>query len=489
MSIMKQWGLIALAIASGAALRIAGLWNDFWLDEIWALNTARQASNLPELFTEVLRDNNHLLQSMYMLGVDELRGASSHWASYRLLSLICGIALLPVCLFAGGQWSKQQGTFFALLTSFSFLLILYSTEARGYAAMLLAGSLCIWLSARYHYDEERWGSACGYWFAAAVGLLAHVSLAILLVGLGVWSLCVFTKRHGLLTGIIPTVFLHALPAFFCVALYLSFVRYLPPGTGPLYPFAQIVIDTLSLTVGGPEIFDSNIPRSALAFGVALIVALLTLFEIARLWRARQPVWCLYATTLIICPIVFTVVGEPRVLFVRYYLAAILTWYLLAAGFLSWLWSRGTRGRALATVLVASFLAGNGFYTTLFLEHGRGIYRAGISYMVEHHSDNPIRIAGDYDFRHRTVLTFYRQYVPGGDTLQYVDGGLSAEPLPEWYITHKQDRYYEPKQKLLSPDGTTYELVKTFPYATQSGWAWYLYQRKGSGGAVRSPTKE
>ena len=76
--------LTILAIA--IALRLPGLYTDFWLDEIWTWKIASRLTSAFGVFTEVRHSNNHHLNTLiyYWLGDVE------NFRLYRIHSLVAG---------------------------------------------------------------------------------------------------------------------------------------------------------------------------------------------------------------------------------------------------------------------------------------------------------------------------------------------------------------------------------------------------------------
>src|SRR6187397_2250996 len=81
--------LILLLIFLGAVLRFAGIFDDFWLDEIWSWRIASSLKSVPDvLLSPAARyDNNHPLNTLSMYAMGEER----NWSVWRLPALACGI--------------------------------------------------------------------------------------------------------------------------------------------------------------------------------------------------------------------------------------------------------------------------------------------------------------------------------------------------------------------------------------------------------------
>lgn len=193
-SASSRWLTIAISLIGGFALvRLAGMAGDLWLDEIWSVRMVEQVKSPWEILTVLRHDNNHPLNSLwlYWLGPD-----AAGW-SYRLLSWFAGSVSVGLAGAIAGRQAlnlssdetaaKLTAALAMVLTGGSYLLIHYSSEARGYAPMLACALGAVW--ALQHADDAKWGRwAIGYAMAAGLGLLAHVAMAQVLVAGVLWSL-------------------------------------------------------------------------------------------------------------------------------------------------------------------------------------------------------------------------------------------------------------------------------------------------------------
>ncbi len=160
--------LIALT-ALAAALRLPTLGSQsLWLDEVLTGELAR--GSLGELFHQVAeQEANPPL--FYVVEWLWTRVAGTSEFALRLPSVLCGIALVPVAYGIGRRLaSERAGVALAALVAVHPLLVYYSQEARGYAAVALACAVGFF----YFLDavEGRRG-ALGWAVASAVALGCH----------------------------------------------------------------------------------------------------------------------------------------------------------------------------------------------------------------------------------------------------------------------------------------------------------------------------
>src|SRR5689334_8427055 len=131
----RRFGIIILLIIVIAAiLRIAGIFDDFWLDEIWSYSVARHVHKLSDILLspDIHIDNNHPLNTLFMWLMGDLR----LWWIYRLPALAAGIGSVIVTAIIALRRGSVEALVAALLVGFSYPLIFYSSEARGYALVV-----------------------------------------------------------------------------------------------------------------------------------------------------------------------------------------------------------------------------------------------------------------------------------------------------------------------------------------------------------------
>jgi hypothetical protein len=87
----------------------------------------------------------------------------------------------------------------------------------------------------------------------------------------------------------------------------------------------------------------------------------------------------------------------------------------------------------------------------------------------------VRVAGDHDFRDEMVVWFYRPRIAGGDRLRYYRRGHWPPGGTEWFILHTSDPNAQPGPTFADPRGATYRLVRHYPFAGLSGFAWTVYR--------------
>ena len=175
----------AVVLVLAAVLRLAAARNDLWLDEIWSLDLAARVHRPIEVFTGLHHDNNHYLNTLWLWAVGPDRDA----LVYRLVALITGTATVAMAGRIGARRGAAAALSAMLLFAVSYVMVVYSSEVRGYAA---AGFFALvgFDSLERFFARRRWTAAAAFSASAVLGLLSQpifISfLAAALVGSIAW---------------------------------------------------------------------------------------------------------------------------------------------------------------------------------------------------------------------------------------------------------------------------------------------------------------
>src|SRR5438477_12394292 len=117
--------VLVLIVLVASALRVPGLFDDFWLDEIWSYRIARELQRpLDVLASPVAQtDNNDPLNTTLL----ELMGARQPWWVYRLPALVAGVGSLLVTAALTSHHGRGEARVSTALIGFSDPLVLYSS--------------------------------------------------------------------------------------------------------------------------------------------------------------------------------------------------------------------------------------------------------------------------------------------------------------------------------------------------------------------------
>lgn len=455
-----------LTVTLAAVLVVVAARGDLWLDEIWSVMFARRAGSALDVIRHFHHDNNHPLNSIYL----HLLGDRNSLLSYRLLSILSGIgSLWIVARLARRRWGRPEALVGLILLGSSYPLLLYFSEARGYAPAILFGLAATAILEGHLRRSRRW-SILLFWSASVLGLLAHASFMMLTLAFLAWSLAAERKRRSR-PG--PTIrrlgVLHAPPLIFFAGWYLYFFLDMVIGTGPKHGLLEVAGQAAAMVLGFPD-------RPGFRGAAILLVIALTCLGSLGLRRRGDPSWALYPTVLILSPALLMITVRPEYPCFRYFVIG-APHFLLLMAYLAVRYYRllpRTRRWWVPAALIL-VLAGQTPRIGRLLRYGRGDYSAALEYIAGTTPDRLQRIGSDQDFRNGMLFDFYAPRVPGGDRLRYVPQSRWAEEPPDWIVTHSQDPAFHPPDLLEAGDIGIYSLVRHYPFAGISGWSWSLFR--------------
>ena len=192
-------GLCAI-VAAAAALRTWAACDEFWLDEMWSLMAF---TRIPHSFWDIFtfhHDNNHYFITLWM---DVVGPAQRNWFVYRIPSVAASSGTVLLAGWIARRWGRFASFVATLLTASSFVLIVYGSEARGYA---LAGffSLLAFLALDRYLASYRVVPALGFAVATLLGVLSHLTFVQFYCG-GVGLVAAVDQGRALLaTGLVAS---------------------------------------------------------------------------------------------------------------------------------------------------------------------------------------------------------------------------------------------------------------------------------------------
>src|SRR6476659_9216811 len=179
--------MLAIAAASfvvGAVVRVLAAQNDLWFDEVWTLQLLRErVRSFGDVFVNIKHSNNHHLVSLWMW----LVGQNASALMYRVPSVLASIGTVALAGFIGARRSWLEGYIAVILTSSSYLLVHYGTEARGYSLAIFF-VLLAWYALQQFEERRSWIWIIAFWSAVVLGFLANLEFALCCAGLFVWAL-------------------------------------------------------------------------------------------------------------------------------------------------------------------------------------------------------------------------------------------------------------------------------------------------------------
>lgn len=459
--------VFAAIMVFAAVLRVPGLFTDFWLDEIWSLSRTNLLNSPTEIFTEFLSSNNHHLNSLifYLLGNQE------QWMLYRLHSLAAGIGAVILAWFIAYQKGRLEAVIASLLTAGSYLMIHYSSEARGYAMVIFFALLTFYAAQRFVQNGFcRW--AVIMWLCMWLGFLSHSMYVHVFIALGVWLLVRLFKTCK--TGqeiFIRYIQCFGVPILSFTFFYIFIFRNMKIDGGDEYKLSVVLVKTLSYAGGGPASGPG-------AITVAALTACVVLYSLIWMWRKKCYEWIFYSFVIIISPVAVLIINQPEVLFVRYFLISIAFAYIAVSFVLADIFRRFNKSKKFLILLILLFLFGNGWNVVKLFKYGRGGYLEGLRYVASHSTERNIRITSDNDFRNNMLIGYYKHFLPIDKKIVYVPLDNFPKEPAMWVIFHRIGYPGEIYQTLKDKHGDIYNLVKSLPYSDLSGMHWYVYQKQG-----------
>jgi Dolichyl-phosphate-mannose-protein mannosyltransferase len=460
-----------LSVVAGVILRAVAARDDLWFDEIWTLDLLGQhVHSFGDVFTNFKHSNNHHLTSLWMWLVGQ---EASGWI-YRLPSVLASIGTIALAGLIAGRRSRLHAYVAVTLTSWSYLLIHFGTEARGYSAVVFF-ALLAWYALLRFQDRRSWLWRVLFWVAIVFGFLAHLEFAVCAIGLGAFSLRrLVCDREKWRRNLGDLLRLFAVPATLSLLFYLVAIRGMELGGGEPYVLAPLLAKTASYMVGGAG-------EGAVAWIVAILAGAAIVACLLALVRRRDEHWFFYAV-VIAAPLLLIAITRPDQVYVRYFMVSVALVFALVASALADLLRRRSTGLAIGITLLALFVIGNAINTGNLLRFGRGQYRAALRFMENQSRDHDLFVTSDHDFRNAMLVNYYKRYLDRPGRAYYLDGAALEEKYaatngesrgPEWLIVHRFDLTQKP-DRLEDIYGNLFEIICIYRYSDLSGWNWLIY---------------
>lgn len=435
---------------------------DLWLDEIWSIFFAEAAKTPWEILSAFKHDNNHILNTLFLY----LLGKQQHLLLYRMFAVVSGVGSLVLLIKIASRWGRLESVFVLLLAGSSYPLILYFSEARGYAQAIFFGLLAFYALRESHISFSP-GKLVLFWVASLLGILAHLTFIIVFL-----SLSVYIIHHELSTE--ESFFMKtrqalkylSVPAVFLVTFYFTYVRGMAIGGGPRIDLYSELGKGIICLLGLPDV---------LLYAGLLVMALLISFVVFMLYTDKKPLWSFYLSILIIAPAVIIAITNPSYFHFRYLIVCFPYYYLILSFILARVWRAGKKALPyLVALILCLYVAGQSLRLGPLFQYGRGSYQTVIRQMENSTAASVITVGSDNDFRNKMVLSFYARFLQGGKTIQYIDQESWGSQSPEWLILHNLDASAEPDPWIDIPSGRPYWLVKKEKFSGNSGFSWFLY---------------
>ena len=345
----QETAALATIILLGFALRLLSARGGLWVDEAWSAQFVAQSGSAWGIFWRINHDNNHYLNSLWIL----LVGPYAPPLLIRAFSIVTGTLAIAVAGAIGWRRDAATGLIAALLFAVSPILVAYGAEARGYGPMLLAMLGSVLLIDRWLDRASNRNDAPPAWTLAALtlaGLLAQLTYLFALAAFAGWIVTARGRRGSIDSAVAttaralgPSVAVLALVVAFVVAAASASTTGFQAGGYPGFTraaFVDVLAETIAYTTGFALL------ASSATIGVALLAIA------ALLVRAHPDRRRFYLFATIAFPLVLGValwrIGNAG--FARYYLVAVVGLLLLLADSASVAIHRGGWRKGVAIVL-------------------------------------------------------------------------------------------------------------------------------------------
>jgi len=459
-----KWA-IRLALLFSSILIIAAARGDLWLDEIWSLAFARDAHSITDIFVRFQHDNNHPLNTLFLYFL----GEQKIFLTYRLFAVLSGIgSVFLIGCIAKKEWGYREALCSILLTGTSFPLLLYFSEARGYAPEIFFALAC-YILLRRNSRHFTFGKLVLFWASSILGILSHSTFIIAAVGFCIGNLALdFNAAGSVRQKYRRLIAHHAPPLIFYVWWYIFFLKNMVIGGGPVYQIQDVIAQGSAMLLGFPQ--AGGIEVAAMFLMPVLITA-----GVFFLYREHDPQWLFFLIILTFSPAVMYIISHPVIIYFRYFLVCAPFFYLLTSHLICKCFRLPQNyWRLFAVVAVALAITGQIQRDYQLLKSGRGQYSAAIEYMANN-SPGTVLVGSNHDFRIKMLFDFYAPRVAGGNRLCYVERYKWIHEFPEWIIG--ENVLYNHPDEITVNGIWTYYFIKGYRSAEVSGRNWFLFRRE------------
>ena len=376
---LAGWPAIAALTLVGLALRVAAARGGMWTDEAWSVVFAAQARDPLGVFFRINHDNNHHLNSLWLQAI----GMHAPSLLARAPAILAGTLTIPAAALLFARRSTAGAIAAAALFALSPIMVTYGSEARGYATMILATIILIWLVTNSVEGHAKSGTRWLIALVAALGVLSHLTMLAPVALLTLWVYLEKRSSTDVPRAMRDTLALMAPACLACAAMLLLTVLpaiLSPTGlqTGGYNPF----------TFGNYAIGLSNMESwtAGLTFAPRPL-ALVALFGIGVAMLLRPPIALgprarLCGVLIVGIPLVIFVERIGNAQFARFYLSAAIGLLLLGAEWIALAVKSDRTTRTLCAVACGLFLITAIWHDGELIQLGRGQPDRAIRLMAE-----------------------------------------------------------------------------------------------------------
>jgi len=457
----------------GSGLRVWAADGDLWIDEVWSLNQMRVAASSAgwnDWIAVFFHANTHPLNTLYMRFIDGWPALIGSPMAYRALSIVSGICSIALVGWWGWRRNPATAIIITSLFAFSYPMINYAAEARGYGVLILA-TLAASNALKSYLDAPNAKMIILFVTFSLLGLLSHPTFVVVQAGLGFSALAaLYSARRNVVSTLAKLVRLFGLQLIAISVFGAVAVNNMIRGGGccpePALESIRIMADwTFGLDAN--EII-SVVPLIVLSISLIVIIV--------NMMRGKNHMWITLTIVVVIFPLITLIIEDKPNVIHRYYLISAVYALLMIGLGLSYLWQKGGWRRAVCTVFLALFCVGNTDLLFKFSQGGRGQYSRVIE-IIARSSTGIQRISGFHNFSVGTLVRHHVHLKELDGRLQFVDRKDESQNPPAWFINGYLDGKAPTSQ--ITRGQTAYHLIKTYPQWGLSGDTWALYKRSAT----------
>lgn len=451
------WSVFSLLLVAAAR-------GDLWLDEIWSLGFALDADSAADIFCRFKHDNNHVLNTLYLYFVRD----TGDFLVFRTLSILAGmVSLWLLTHIAQSEWGEGEAMLVLLFAGSAFPLLLYFSEARGYA-LAICLSLLAFITLRKFLESLSKTSLFMFWLVSCAGILAHATFLMVCLALAFASVADSSTNSPIRSRLYRL--LPHLPVFGFIAWWYNFYLIdMEIGGGPIFSGGKILGQTAAFLLGFPDMAAGH-AVAAMIFLVLLTTGLIRLYQTTGRWL-------FFSGIFIFAPLAMLIASRPQFLYFRYFVVCFPYFYLFLAFLTADLWRRYPKARLLLVILLAVILTGHWQRNFELLSYGRGNYSAVVTKMLAESHEQNVLVGSDHDFRNQLLLHYYALRSKDGNRLVYVPTSDWQKNPPEWFIGHRPAPAARPLESRKIEGVGKFILADSWPSVEVSGWYWYLYRHE------------
>lgn len=418
----------------GVVLRVLMIRDAFWVDEILSWIYAKNAQTLLDIF-QTPEDNNHFIYTTFLF----LLGDQPQWILYRLPSLVFGLLSIGIAGVVARRFGGGASLMSMLLFASSTLMVIHSTQARGYSLALFLGLLAYELTVRYSLHGQ-WTTSLIFWCVSTLGFLSHLTFLLIFFALLPWMLwhCRQCRTREILL----------FTQWYGIPLLLLFILYkilYSPMTFALHPditLLEAMVQNMTWPLGLP-------PTQAFATASLLFFALSCTVGLSSLKKEHPADFLFYLSLLCFAFFLPFITIVDRFWGIRFALVAIAFLYILLGKTLSNLMTTGRAGKTLATAFLVIFVFSNTVQTLRVVTEGRSVFPTVLATILDTTQGADVSLGSNQPLA-LIESQFYVMRETPGKTITFVNMtgrkdlhrfllnvptiNVQEHGVPEWYLS-------------------------------------------------------